>query len=63
MPNETKQYMIYFKQDGDDTILNRRVYIAGSAKEAACAFEANMPSATWTDIYELVPALTNGFTR
>jgi len=55
--------MIYFKRDSDDTILNRRVYIAGSAKEAACAFEANMPNATWIDIYELVFVLANNFKR
>ena len=58
---DTEQYLIYYKT-GDDTLLNRRMYIAGSPKEAAMSFESHMPHATWVEVFKLESVLVNEFT-
>ena len=58
---DTEQYLVYYKTD-DDKLLNRRMYIAGSPKEAAMAFTANTPHATWVEVFKLESVLVNEFT-
>ena len=58
---ETRQYLVFYKTDSEDKLLNRRMYIAGSPREAVVAFMSHMPKATWTEVYELELALSNEF--